>query len=197
MSFFKYELKIPGKNSSEMGHFVTGISRNEDQIKGDCLPACQGWEAPDHLHGVLPQNWGRIEPNRTVTCMVLKDMASNMHLEIAFKIKEVPKQLKGEILLNILGERVNLLVHVSEEDLNNYKEPSCVGNSKDIALKLLGSLWNSLASDENYLNLYREFLRDYEKLGYMKEVTDEKLNPKSRIMLPIMEFIVQKSPQQH
>ncbi|GFV22623.1 HTH_Tnp_Tc3_2 domain-containing protein [Trichonephila clavipes] len=42
-------------------------------------------------------------------------------LEKAFKIKEVPEQFKCEILLNILGERVNnLLVHVSEEELNNY-----------------------------------------------------------------------------
>ncbi|GFW35370.1 uncharacterized protein TNCV_2611691 [Trichonephila clavipes] len=134
-------------------------------------------------------------------------------LKKAFKIKEVPEQFKGEILLNILGERVNnLLVHVSEE-LNNYieeveepivknkerliceehyanthfrtkegkyvvsmplkKEPSCLGNSKDIALKRLGSLWNHLARDENYLNLYRKFLRDYERLGHMKEVTNE------------------------
>ncbi|GFW23465.1 uncharacterized protein TNCV_3805621 [Trichonephila clavipes] len=53
------------------------------------------------------------------------------------------------------------------------KEPSCLGNSKDIALKRLGSLWNRLARDENYLNLYREFLRDYERLGHMKEVTNE------------------------
>ncbi|GFU13528.1 uncharacterized protein TNCV_938181 [Trichonephila clavipes] len=136
-----------------------------------------------------------------------------LSLEKAFKIKEVPEQLKGEILLNILGERVNnLLVHVSEEELNNYKEveepivknkerliceehyanthfrtkegkyvvsmplkkeSSCLGNSKDIALKRLGSLWNRLARDENYLNLYREFLRDYERLGHMKEVTNE------------------------
>ncbi|GFT09580.1 uncharacterized protein TNCV_4947591 [Trichonephila clavipes] len=226
-------------------------------------------------------------------------------LEKAFKIKEVPEQFKGEILLNILGERVNnLLIHVSEEELNNYsklkdvvlkefsptpqecynrfqkaqklssesyeqfasrlcatfeyyyqlrnvndfkslltgnlnsinetkvhcglihdedlnktlekfwkveeveepivknkerliceehyanthfrtkegkyvvsmplkKEPSCLGDSKDIALKRLGSLWNRLARDENYLNLYREFLRDYERLGHMKEVTNE------------------------
>ncbi|GFT15331.1 uncharacterized protein TNCV_3263891 [Trichonephila clavipes] len=53
------------------------------------------------------------------------------------------------------------------------KEPSCLGNSKDIALKRLGSLWNRLARDENYLNLYPEFLRDYERLGHMKEVTNE------------------------
>ncbi|GFX88188.1 uncharacterized protein TNCV_160021 [Trichonephila clavipes] len=154
-------------------------------------------------------------------------------LEKAFKIKEVPEQFKGEILLNILGERVNnLLVHVSEEELSivhcglirdedlnknlekfwkleeieepivknkerliceeHYanthsrtkegkyvvsmplkKEPSFLGNSKDIALKRLGSLWNRLARDDNYLNLYREFLRDYERLGHMKEVTNE------------------------
>ncbi|GFX80754.1 uncharacterized protein TNCV_4694651 [Trichonephila clavipes] len=53
------------------------------------------------------------------------------------------------------------------------KEPSCLGNSKDIALKRLGSLWNRLTRDENYLNLYREFLRDCERLGHMKEVTNE------------------------
>ncbi|GFY24811.1 hypothetical protein TNCV_2690021 [Trichonephila clavipes] len=41
------------------------------------------------------------------------------------------------------------------------------------ALKRLGLLWNRLARDENYLNLYREFLRDYERLGHMKEVTNE------------------------
>ncbi|GFX59925.1 hypothetical protein TNCV_4984381 [Trichonephila clavipes] len=35
------------------------------------------WEVPDHLQGVLSQNWGGIEPNRTVTCMVLKAMAND------------------------------------------------------------------------------------------------------------------------
>ncbi|GFT81915.1 uncharacterized protein TNCV_3908891 [Trichonephila clavipes] len=30
------------------------------------------WEAPDHPQGVLPQNWGRTEQNRNVTCMVVK-----------------------------------------------------------------------------------------------------------------------------
>ncbi|GFX93840.1 uncharacterized protein TNCV_1590161 [Trichonephila clavipes] len=70
---------------------------------------------------------------------------------------------------------------IRDEDLNKNlekfwkleEEPSCLGNSKDIALKRLGSLWNRLARDKNYLNLYREFLRDYERLGHMKEVTNE------------------------
>ncbi|GFW19444.1 integrase catalytic domain-containing protein [Trichonephila clavipes] len=42
-------------------------------------------------------------------------------LEKAFQIKSVPDDLKAEILLNILGERVNnLLTYVSQEDLSNY-----------------------------------------------------------------------------
>ncbi|GFV51898.1 integrase catalytic domain-containing protein [Trichonephila clavipes] len=42
-------------------------------------------------------------------------------LEKAFQIKSVPDELKAEILLNILGERVNnLLTYVRQEDLSNY-----------------------------------------------------------------------------
>ncbi|GFU69894.1 DUF1758 domain-containing protein [Trichonephila clavipes] len=65
-------------------------------------------------------------------------------LEKAFQIKSVPDELKAEILLNILGERVNnLLTYVSQEDLSNYVkikdlilrefEPTpqeCLGNFK-------------------------------------------------------------------
>ncbi|GFT55927.1 DUF1758 domain-containing protein [Trichonephila clavipes] len=42
-------------------------------------------------------------------------------IEKAFQIKSVPDELKAEILLNILGERVNnLQTYVSQEDLSNY-----------------------------------------------------------------------------
>ncbi|GFX03119.1 uncharacterized protein TNCV_4289021 [Trichonephila clavipes] len=30
------------------------------------------WETSDHLQGFLSPNWAGTEPNRTVTCMVLK-----------------------------------------------------------------------------------------------------------------------------
>ncbi|GFV56301.1 uncharacterized protein TNCV_1312001 [Trichonephila clavipes] len=33
--------------------------------------------APDHPQGVLPQNWGETELNRSVTCMVLKTTAND------------------------------------------------------------------------------------------------------------------------
>ncbi|GFU20163.1 uncharacterized protein TNCV_2557531 [Trichonephila clavipes] len=35
------------------------------------------WEVPDHLQGVFPQNWGRTEPKRTVTSLVLKAVAND------------------------------------------------------------------------------------------------------------------------
>ncbi|KFM71288.1 hypothetical protein X975_00963, partial [Stegodyphus mimosarum] len=42
-------------------------------------------------------------------------------IERAFRTKQVPEDLKAEILLNILGEKVtNLMVYVKEEDINNY-----------------------------------------------------------------------------
>ncbi|GFX97635.1 uncharacterized protein TNCV_2841951 [Trichonephila clavipes] len=35
------------------------------------------WEAPDHPQGVLPQNWGETELNRSVTCLVLNATAND------------------------------------------------------------------------------------------------------------------------
>ncbi|GFY10968.1 integrase catalytic domain-containing protein [Trichonephila clavipes] len=53
------------------------------------------------------------------------------------------------------------------------KDPNCLGQSKDIALKKLNSLWNRLKREPNYLKLYRDFLKEYKELGHMQEV-DEK-----------------------
>ncbi|GBL97594.1 hypothetical protein AVEN_49112-1 [Araneus ventricosus] len=44
-------------------------------------------------------------------------------LEKAFQNKSVPNELKAEIILNILGEKVNnLLTYVSQEDLGDYEK---------------------------------------------------------------------------
>ncbi|GFY33022.1 integrase catalytic domain-containing protein [Trichonephila clavipes] len=51
----------------------------------------------------------------------LSQIEKQLELEKAFQIKSVPDELKAEILLNILGERVNnLLTYVSQENLSNY-----------------------------------------------------------------------------
>ncbi|KAF8789772.1 putative RNA-directed DNA polymerase like protein [Argiope bruennichi] len=50
------------------------------------------------------------------------------------------------------------------------QDPSCLGHSKDIAVKRLNSLWNHLSKDSDYLSIYLDFMRGYEVLGHMKKV---------------------------
>ncbi|GFX73224.1 uncharacterized protein TNCV_1245471 [Trichonephila clavipes] len=43
----------------------------------DSRETLERWEAPDDHQGVLPQNWGETELNRSVTGMVLKATAND------------------------------------------------------------------------------------------------------------------------
>ncbi|GFX68423.1 uncharacterized protein TNCV_3998551 [Trichonephila clavipes] len=60
-----------------------GGTLNSHQATSTLVRLVEGeerWKAPVHLQGVLPQNWDGIEPNCTVTCMVLKAMANDRHI---------------------------------------------------------------------------------------------------------------------
>ncbi|GFW37755.1 integrase catalytic domain-containing protein [Trichonephila clavipes] len=57
------------------------------------------------------------------------------------------------------------------------KDPSCLGNSKDIAIRRLNSLWKRLSRDSSYLSLYAEFLKEYEELGHLKRVVESSEPP--------------------
>ncbi|GFS50519.1 integrase catalytic domain-containing protein [Trichonephila clavipes] len=57
------------------------------------------------------------------------------------------------------------------------KDPSCLGNSKDIAIKRLNSLWKRLSRDSSYLSLYAEFLKEYEELGHLERVVESSEPP--------------------
>ncbi|GFW96007.1 hypothetical protein TNCV_957221 [Trichonephila clavipes] len=46
------------------------------------------WEAPGHTQGVLLQNFGEIEQNRTVTCMGLKAKANDRRKNLALSRDE-------------------------------------------------------------------------------------------------------------
>ncbi|GFW17240.1 hypothetical protein TNCV_1957111 [Trichonephila clavipes] len=56
--------KKPFKDGGK-AHFQTFAERARSYIQ-------KGWEAFDHPQGILPQNWSGTDPNRAVTCMVLK-----------------------------------------------------------------------------------------------------------------------------
>ncbi|GFX91141.1 uncharacterized protein TNCV_4857301 [Trichonephila clavipes] len=113
-----------------------------------------------------------------VHCGLIRDEDLNKTLEKFSKVEEVEEPIvKNKERLICEEHYANTHFRAKEGkyivSMPLKKEPSCLGNSKDIALKRLGSLWNRLDRDENYLNLYCEFLRDYERLGHMKEVTNE------------------------
>ncbi|GFY26605.1 uncharacterized protein TNCV_2879341 [Trichonephila clavipes] len=113
-----------------------------------------------------------------VHCGLIRDEDLNKTLENFWKVEEVEEPIvKNKERLICEEHYTNTHFRTKEGkyvvSMPLKKEHSCLGNSKDIALKRLGSLWNRLARDENYLNLYREFLRDYERMGHMKEVTNE------------------------
>ncbi|GFW56106.1 uncharacterized protein TNCV_106521 [Trichonephila clavipes] len=53
-------------------HWGTLNSRRAASPLVSLVDGEERWEAPDHLQGFLPLNWGGSEQKRTVTCMVLK-----------------------------------------------------------------------------------------------------------------------------
>ncbi|GFU20245.1 uncharacterized protein TNCV_4933271 [Trichonephila clavipes] len=57
-----------------------GITINSYRAANPLVRLLEGkerWEAPGHLKGFLPLNWGVAEQNPTVTCMVLKAKAND------------------------------------------------------------------------------------------------------------------------
>ncbi|GFX59639.1 uncharacterized protein TNCV_3754041 [Trichonephila clavipes] len=74
------------------------------------------WEASDHPQRVLTLNWGGIEPNRTITCMVLKATANDRrHLALCHDEFRGPRS--GLCRSGGIGDN-NLLVFVGFQNEN-------------------------------------------------------------------------------
>ncbi|GBM67559.1 hypothetical protein AVEN_73692-1 [Araneus ventricosus] len=52
------------------------------------------------------------------------------------------------------------------------RDPSCLGNSKDMAVRQINSLWKRLSRDSEYLSLYTDFLREYEELCHLERAVE-------------------------
>ncbi|GFU20273.1 DUF1758 domain-containing protein [Trichonephila clavipes] len=63
------------------------------------------------------------------------------------------------------------------------KDPSCLGNSKDIAIRRLNSLWKRLSRNSRHLSLYAEFLKESEKLGHLERIV-ESSEPPTQYYIP-------------
>ncbi|GFU57107.1 uncharacterized protein TNCV_1779701 [Trichonephila clavipes] len=57
---------------STFGAWGTLNSRRAETPLMRLVDGEERWEASDHPQSVVPLNWGGTEPNRTVSCMVLK-----------------------------------------------------------------------------------------------------------------------------
>ncbi|GFX60305.1 integrase catalytic domain-containing protein [Trichonephila clavipes] len=53
------------------------------------------------------------------------------------------------------------------------KDPSCLGDSKQMALRRLNSLWRRLVQDPKISELYRNFTHEYLEIGHMEEVVED------------------------
>ncbi|GFS97237.1 integrase catalytic domain-containing protein [Trichonephila clavipes] len=53
------------------------------------------------------------------------------------------------------------------------KDPSCLGDSKQMALRRLNSLWRSLVQDPKILGLYRNFIHEYLEMGHVEVVVED------------------------
>ncbi|GFS56538.1 DUF1758 domain-containing protein [Trichonephila clavipes] len=104
--------------------------------------------------------------------------------EIEEKDNELPKNLENSIC-----EEHYAQTHKRDESGKYivsipFKEHwSCLGNSKDIALKRLESLWIRLSRDQDYQKLYRDFLKEYEELGHMTKIK-ESVEPEYTYYMP-------------
>ncbi|GBM51452.1 hypothetical protein AVEN_147133-1 [Araneus ventricosus] len=50
------------------------------------------------------------------------------------------------------------------------KEPSCLGESKQTAIRRLNSLWRKLEANPNLQQLYENFIHEYLDMGHMEQV---------------------------
>ena len=110
-------------------------------------------------------------------CGLVREENLNLTLQKFWEIEEVEPQV------NILKGKEHQIcedhfqkTHQRKDDgryiveMPFKEDPSTLGDSKAVALKRLDSLWNRLGKDAEYLNLYKNFLSEYEKLGHMREV---------------------------
>jgi hypothetical protein len=99
-------------------------------------------------------------------------------IEKAFKTKSVPDDLKTEILLNILGEKVtNLMIHVKEEDINNYQKLKTIilKEFQPTPQECLNSFRNAQKSpNENFVQYASRLNANFEYYCQLREVKDLK-----------------------
>ncbi|GFW03595.1 integrase catalytic domain-containing protein [Trichonephila clavipes] len=159
-----YELLKPGKFYCDNSHLVL-----QNTVFGYVVSG-----SVDHTHTQVTEN--------RVHCGLIVDDDLNKTLKKFWEIEGVHIEPKVDTEVS-LCEDYFVRTHrrncegryVVSMALN--KDPSCLGNSKDIAIRRLNSLWKRLSRDSSYLSLYAEFLKEYEELGHLERVVESSEPP--------------------
>ncbi|GFV91198.1 integrase catalytic domain-containing protein [Trichonephila clavipes] len=155
-----YELLKPGKFYCDNSHLVFQntvfgyvVSESVDQVTENRVHC--GLIVDDDLNKTLKKFWEiegvHIEPKVDTEVSLCEDHFVRTHR----------RNCEGRYVVSMA--------------LN--KDPSCLGNSKDIAIRRLNSLWKRLSRDSSYLSLYAEFLKEYEELGHLERVVESSEPP--------------------
>ncbi|GBM17928.1 hypothetical protein AVEN_111081-1 [Araneus ventricosus] len=123
-----------------------------------------------------------------VHCGLILDDDLNKTLKQFWEIESVDVECTGNTEASLCEDHF-VRTHKRNKDgryvvsmaLSRY--PSCLGNSKDRAVRQLNSLWKRLSKDSEYLSLYTDFLREYEDLGHLERVV-ESSEPPTQYYIP-------------
>ncbi|GFU77602.1 integrase catalytic domain-containing protein [Trichonephila clavipes] len=159
-----YELLKPGKFYCDNSHLVL-----QNTVFGYVVSG-----SVDHTHTQVTEN--------RVHCGLIVDDDLNKTLKKFWEIEGVHIEPKVDTEVSLCEDHF-VRTHrrncegryVVSMALN--KDPSCLGNSKDIAIRRLNSLWKRLSRDSGYLSLYAEFLKEYEELGHLERVVESSEPP--------------------
>ncbi|GFX78532.1 DUF1758 domain-containing protein [Trichonephila clavipes] len=165
--------KIPGKIDILLSaeYFYDVIKPGKINVKNSNLIL------QDSVFGYIVGGSVEDEPNLYSCGLICGSEELNSNLRKFWEIEEIDNELPKN-LENSICEEHYAQTHKRDESGKYivsipFKEHwSCLGNSKDIALKRLESLWTRFSRDQDYQKLYRDFLKEYEELGHMTEITE-------------------------
>ncbi|GFX88857.1 integrase catalytic domain-containing protein [Trichonephila clavipes] len=165
--------KIPGKIDILLSaeYFYDGIKPGKINVKNSNLIL------QDSVFGYIVGGSVEDELNLYSCGLICGSEELNSSWRKFWEIEEIDNELPKN-LENSICEEHYAQTHKRDESGKYivsipFKEHwLCLGNSKDIALKRLESLWTRLSRDQDYQKLYRDFLKEYEELGHMTEIKE-------------------------
>lgn len=178
------KFNLPGKIDLLLGTEIFFEIMRPNQIRGKNSQLI----FQDTVFGYIVSGCLNEKDDNKTYCGLVKDQNLNETLKSFWEIEKVEHIVRKNKEALICEEHFKRTYYRDRDGkyvvtMPLKDNPECLGNSRDIALARLKSLWTRLAKDQNYLKLYRDFLNEYLELDHMKEV-NEQCEPNVTFYLP-------------